>query len=142
MSLFARETLCESGRCIDVLKKRRSVLKKRGRALKKRGKRRSVLKKRARALKRGRVLKKLCLVRGTGGRPLLQKRGGGFFRRGGGGFLRTRWRSLRSSTPSHRPYTKPIVTLAAQCEIPPHIAQYPFEIVSQRGVSHAFALFS
>ena len=27
--------------------------------------------------------------------------------------------------------------LAAQCEIPPHIAQYPFEIVSQRGVSHA-----
>ena len=23
--------------------------------------------------------------------------------------------------------------LAAQCEIPPHIAQYPFEIVSQRG---------
>ena len=32
--------------------------------------------------------------------------------------------------------------LAAQCEIPPHIAQYPFEIVSQRGVSHVFALFS
>ena len=32
--------------------------------------------------------------------------------------------------------------LAAQCEIPPHIAQYPFEIVSQRGVSHPFALFS
>ena len=31
-------------------------------------------------------------------------------------------------------------SLAAQCEIPPHIAQYPFEIVSQRGVSHAFAL--
>ena len=25
------------------------------------------------------------------------------------------------------------VCLAAQCEIPPHIAQYPFEIVSQRG---------
>ena len=24
----------------------------------------------------------------------------------------------------------------------PHIAQYPFEIVSQRGVSHPFALFS
>ena len=34
------------------------------------------------------------------------------------------------------------VGLAAQCEIPPHIAQYPFEIVSQRGVSHPFALFS
>ena len=32
--------------------------------------------------------------------------------------------------------------LAAQCEIPPHIAQYPFEIVSERGVSHPFALFS
>ena len=27
----------------------------------------------------------------------------------------------------------------AQCEIPPHIAQDPFEIVSQTGVSHAFA---
>ena len=34
------------------------------------------------------------------------------------------------------------VGLAAQCEIPPHIAQYPFGIVSQRGVSHPFALFS
>ena len=33
-------------------------------------------------------------------------------------------------------------SLAAQCEIPPHIAQYPSEIVSQRGVSHPFALFS
>ena len=35
--------------------------------------------------------------------------------------------------------------LAAQCEIPPHmiiIAQYCFEIVSQRGVSQPFALFS
>ena len=32
--------------------------------------------------------------------------------------------------------------LAAQCEIPPPIAQYPFEIVSQRGVSHPFALVS
>ena len=30
----------------------------------------------------------------------------------------------------------------AQCEIPPHIAQYLFEIVSQRGVSHPFALLS
>ena len=35
--------------------------------------------------------------------------------------------------------------LAAQCEIPPtsrntHFAQHPFEIVSQRGVSHAFCL--
>ena len=35
-----------------------------------------------------------------------------------------------------------IFCVAAQCEIPPHIAQYPFEIVSQRGVSHPFALFS
>ena len=32
--------------------------------------------------------------------------------------------------------------LAAQCEIPPCIAQCPSEIVSQRGVSHPFALFS
>ena len=28
---------------------------------------------------------------------------------------------------------QPEMLLAAQCEIPPHIAQYPFEIVSQRG---------
>ena len=35
-----------------------------------------------------------------------------------------------------------VFLLAAQCEIPPHIARYPFEIVSQRGVSHLFALFS
>ena len=34
------------------------------------------------------------------------------------------------------------IGLAAQCGIPPHSAQYPFEIVSQRGVSHPFALFS
>ena len=34
------------------------------------------------------------------------------------------------------------MSLAAQCKIPPHIAQYPFEIVSQRGVSHPLALFS
>ena len=32
-----RETLCESGRWIDALKKRGRVLKKRGRVLKKRG---------------------------------------------------------------------------------------------------------
>ena len=31
-----RETLCESGRCIDALKKRRRVLKNRRRVLKKR----------------------------------------------------------------------------------------------------------
>ena len=30
--------------------------------------------------------------------------------------------------------------LAAQCEIPPHVVQYPFEIESQWGVSHAFCL--
>ena len=61
-----RETLCESGRCIDALKKRRKALEKRGRVLKKRGR---VLK------KRGRVLEKVCLVSGTGGGQLLQKRG-------------------------------------------------------------------
>ena len=38
---------------------------------------------------------------------------------------------------------KKYLSLVALCEIPPpHIAQYPFEIVSQRGVSHPFALFS
>ena len=45
-----RETLCESGTCIDALKRRRSFLKKRGRVLK----------------KRGRVLKKVCFVREMG----------------------------------------------------------------------------
>ena len=75
-----RETLCESGRCIDALEKRRKVIKKRGRVLKKRG--RVTLK------KRGRVLKKVCLERGTRGWWLLQKGGGCFLRRGGG-FLRT-----------------------------------------------------
>ena len=35
-----------------------------------------------------------------------------------------------------------VLYLAAQCEIPPHTTQYPVEIVSQRGVSHPFALFS
>ena len=64
--LQIKETQCESGRCIDALKKRRRVLKKGGRVLKKRGR---VLK------KRRRVLKKVCLVRGTGGGPLLQKGG-------------------------------------------------------------------
>ena len=37
--------------------------------------------------------------------------------------------------------TETETSLVAQCEIPPPIAQYPFEIVSQRGVSHPFALF-
>ena len=32
------------------------------------------------------------------------------------------------------------MTLAAQCEIPPHIAQYLVVIVLQRGVSHPFCL--
>ena len=36
-SILVRETLCESGRWIDALKKRGRVLKKRGRVLKKRG---------------------------------------------------------------------------------------------------------
>ena len=54
-----RETLCESGRWIDALKKRGRVLKKRGRVLK----------------KRGRFLKKRRLVRETGGGPLLKKGG-------------------------------------------------------------------
>ena len=61
--------------CVDALKKRRKVLKKRRRVLKKRGR---VLK------KRGRVLKKVCLVRVTGGGPLLQRGGAGFLRRDGG----------------------------------------------------------
>ena len=39
------------------------------------------------------------------------------------------------------PKTHPKTHLAAQCERPP-IAQYLFEIVSQRGVLHPFALFS
>ena len=34
---FLRETLCESGRCIDALKKRRRALKKRGRFLRRGG---------------------------------------------------------------------------------------------------------
>ena len=33
-------------------------------------------------------------------------------------------------------------TLGAQCEIPPHIAQYPFEIASHRGYRTHVALFS
>ena len=69
-----RETLWESGRCIDALKKRRRVLKKRGGVLKKRGR---VLQ------KRGRVLKKVCLVRETGGGLLLQKGGGWLLKKGG-----------------------------------------------------------
>ena len=36
--------------------------------------------------------------------------------------------------------SRKLIPLAAQCEIPPHIAQYPFEIVSQRVVSHEFCL--
>ena len=85
--LSKREALCESGRWIDALKKRGRDLKKRGRVLK----------------KRGRVLKKRRFVRGTGGGPLLQKGGGWLLQKGGGGFLRSLWRSLRSSTPSRRP---------------------------------------
>ena len=41
-------------------------------------------------------------MRRTGGGPLLQKGAVGFLRRGVG-FLRSLWRSLRSSTPSRRP---------------------------------------
>ena len=63
-----RQTLCESGRCIAHLKKKR----KRGRVLK----------------KWQTVVKKLCLVRVPGVGPLLQK----------GGVLRTLWRSLRILT--------------------------------------------
>ena len=59
--LLLRETLCESGRWIDALKKTWRVLKK-----------------------RGRVLKKRRLVRGTGGGPLLQKGGGWLLEKGGG----------------------------------------------------------
>ena len=61
------------------------------------------LKKRGRVLKkRGRVLKKRRLVRETGGGPFLKK-GGGWFLKKGGVFLRSLWRSLRSSTPSRQP---------------------------------------
>ena len=35
-----------------------------------------------------------------------------------------------------------LIPLVAQCEIPPHIAQYLFEIASQRGSRTHFALFS
>ena len=76
-----KETLGESGRCIDALKKRRVVLKKRGRVLE----------------KNGRVLKKPCLVWGARGGPLFQK-GGWLFKKGGGGFSRSLWKPLRSST--------------------------------------------
>ena len=69
--------MCESGRCIDALKKRMRVLKKR----------RQVFKKRGRILeKRGRVLKKVRLISAGdrrwatssegGGGWLLKKRGG------------------------------------------------------------------
>ena len=34
------------------------------------------------------------------------------------------------------------IDLAAQCKIPPHITQYLFEIVAQRGYCTHFALFS
>ena len=40
----------------------------------------------------------------------------------------------------HRPATEE-TNLAAQCEITPHIAEYPFEIILQREVSHAFCAF-
>ena len=56
-----RETLCEAGRCIVAVQKRRRALGKRVRVLK----------------KRGSVLKKVCLVRGTGGWPLLLRGGEG-----------------------------------------------------------------
>ena len=79
------ETLWESGRCIDALKERRRALKKRGWVLK----------------KRWRVLKKVSFVRGTKGGPLCQKAGGWLLKRAGG-FLRTLWKSSRSSTPSRR----------------------------------------
>ena len=64
-----RESLSESARCIDALKKRR-VLKKRGRVLK----------------KRGRVFRRGCSA------------GGGGFSKGGGS-LRTLWTFLRKLTP-------------------------------------------
>ena len=72
--LSIRETLCESGRCIDAFKMRKRVLKK-----------------------RGRVLMRVSSVRGTGGGPLLRRGEGGFLSRGG--FLRTLWISLRTLTP-------------------------------------------
>ena len=49
---------------------------------------------------------------------------------------------FKAQLPQKRRNRKPHggTILAAQCEIPPHTAQYLFEIVSQRGVSHAFCL--
>ena len=56
-------------------------------------------------------------------------------------FLKGQEKHINLFNMSLLPLTQDI-PLAAQCEIPPHIAQYPFEIVSQRGVSHPSALFS
>ena len=76
-----RETLCESGRRIDALKRRRRALKNRRRVLK----------------KRGRLLKKLFLVRETGVGPLLQK--GGMASQEGGGVLKNPVEVLKEFDP-------------------------------------------
>ena len=75
---FIRETLCESERCINALKKRRRVLKEEGQGSEEEG------------FSKG---NRRWAASSEGG-------GGGFLRRGGGGgFLRALWRSFISSTP-------------------------------------------
>ena len=63
---------------------------------------------------------------------------------GEGVLRRVFWRLLRGLGGASGVLAKMLfrfLHLAGQCELPPHIAQYPFEIVLQRGVSHALALF-
>ena len=75
-----KETLCESGRCVDALKKR------------------------GRVLEECECLKKVCLVRGTGREPLLQKGWRGFLRRPlGGRVLKSLVEVLEFEPPSAHP---------------------------------------
>ena len=109
MGPYVGETLCESGRCIDALKERRRALKKRGRVLKKRGR---VLKKRASSI------------------------GGGLLKKGGG-FLRTLWRSSRSSTPSRRHSVCLPKYGKANSPVSPFALK--FKILAEVGRSHTLA---
>ena len=106
-----------------LLRREGGVFKKRGRVLK----------------KRGWLLKKICLVRRTGGGLLLQKGGG--VARGVADVWEKDVRDFQAK-PGSSGSCPLFLQLAAQCEKPPDIAHYPFEVVSQRGVSHPFALFS
>ena len=84
-------TLCELGRCIDALKRGGGFLRREG-----------GFSRRAGGFSRGGgFLRSFVYSKGNRWAASLQE-GGGFLRAGGGGFLRTLWRSLRSSTPSHR----------------------------------------